>query len=184
VAPGPGPRTTEPSRRALARLREELAPALTALDLAAAEPWSLGDRSGDLRALQYALHEASERVHRLELGAGSRGYPELELALAAARDETADVVELLEECGPATAGELVWEWRVALFAVRLALHQLDRQDEEPPPHAVPQGSLLSLLVLTSGVAVVLGGALASLWPVWLLGLVLVATSTGLSHRRP
>ena len=176
MAPGPGPHTTEPSRRALARVREELAPALVALDLAAAEPWALDDRAGDLRALQYALHEACERV--------PEGYRDLELALAAAREETADVVEVLEECGPATAGALVWEWRVALFAVRLALHRLDRQDEDAPADAVPQGSLVSLLVLTGGVAVVLGGALASLWPVWLLGLALVAISTGVSHRRP
>jgi hypothetical protein len=173
---GAGPRTTEPSRRALARVRQELAPALTALDRAAADPWALDEWTGDLRSLQYALHEASERV--------PGDYRELELALAAARDETADVVEVLEECGPATAGALVWEWRVALFAVRLALHEVERQETELPPVEIEQGSLLSLLVLTAGVAVVLGGALASLWPVWLLGLALVAASTGLSHRRP
>lgn len=171
-----GPRTTEPSRQALARVREELAPALAALDRAAADPWALDDWTDDLRSLQYALHGASERV--------PADYRALELALAAAREETADVVEVLEECGPATAGTLVWEWRVALFAVRLALQEVERQEAEPPPVAIERGSLLSLLVLTGGVGVVLGGALASLWPVWLLGLALVAISTGLSHRRP
>ena len=173
---GAGPRTTEPSRRALARVREELAPALAALDRAAADPWGLDEWAGDLRSLQYALHEASERV--------PVDFRELELALAAAREETADVVEVLEECGPGTAGALVWEWRVALFAVRLALREVEGPEAEPRPDAIARGSLLSLLVLTAGVAIVLGGALASLWPLWLLGLVLVAASVGLSHRRP
>ena len=184
MGPGAGPRTTEPNRRAFVRLRQELAPSLSALDRAASDPWGLDDRADELRALQYALHEAAERLHRFESGTVSGRYAELELALAAAREETADVVELLEECGPATAGALVWEWRVALFGVRLALSALEQEDADPPPPAVPQGSLLSLLVLTTGVGVVLGGALASLWPVWALGLALVAASTGLSHRRP
>ena len=184
MGPGAEPRTTEPNRRAFDRLREELVPALGALDRAASDPWALDESADRLRALQYVLHECSERLHRLEPEVAPRGYTELERALAGAREETADVVELLEECGPATAGALVWEWRVALFAVRLALRELAQQDAEAQPAALPQGSLLSLLALTGGVTVVLGGALASLWPVWVLGLALVAASTGLSHRRP
>ena len=182
MGPGAGSRTREPSRRAVDRLRRELIPALDRLDRAAAEPWAL-EESTDLRALQYTLHVAAERVHRLEGDAlGIEG--ELESALAAARDETADVAETLDECGPAGAGALVWEWRAALFAVRLALRGLDSDEQGSSPAPPPRRAVLPLVLLGAGVAVVLGGALASLWPVWLLGLALVAASTALSRRLP
>jgi hypothetical protein len=178
---GSGPRTTQPDLRAVERLRHRLAPALAALDRAAADPWELDDRADELRAHQYSLHEASERVHRLELGAGFR---ELELALANAREETAELIELLEDHGAGAASALVWEWRVSPFAVRLALRELEQPAAEHPRPPRPQAGWIPVVVLTSGVATVLGGALASLWPVWLLGLVFVAVSTGLSHRFP
>lgn len=182
MGPGAGSRTREPSRRAVDRLRRELIPALDRLDRAAADPWAL-DESTDLRALQYTLHVAAERVHRLDGDVlGIEG--ELESALAAARDETADVAETLDECGPVGASPLVWEWRAALFAVRLALRGLDPVEQESPPVPPSGRAVLPLVLLGAGVAVVLGGALASLWPVWLLGLTLVAGSTALSRRLP
>lgn len=182
MGPGAGSRTTEPSRRAFDRLRRELIPTLDRLDRAAADPWAL-DESTDLRSLQYTLHVAAERVHRLE--GGARGIDgELEAALAAARDETADVAETLDECGPAGVSSLVWEWRVALFAVRLALRGVETAGRQPPPLRPPSPAVLPLVLLGAGVAVVLGGALASLWPVWLLGLALVAGSTAVSQRLP
>ena len=182
MGPGAGSRTTEPSRRAFDRLRRDLIPTLDRLDRAAADPWAL-DESTDLRALQYTLHVAAERVHRLETDVpGIDG--ELEAALAAARDETADLAETLDESGPESASALVWEWRVSLFAVRLALRGLELAEHEPPAPPPAGHPVLPLLLLGAGVAVVLGGALASLWPVWLLGLALVAGSTALSHRLP
>jgi hypothetical protein len=182
VGPGAGSRTTEPSRHAFDLLRRELLPTLDRLDRAAADPWSL-DAASDLRTLQYTLHVAAERLHRLESRVpGADG--ELESALAAARDETADVAETLDECGPFAASSLVWEWRVSLFAVRLALRGLETDEPASAALPPPERAVLPLALLGAGVAVVLGGALASLWPVWLLGLALVAASTALSQRLP
>jgi hypothetical protein len=73
---------------------------------------------------------------------------------------------------------------VSLFAVRLALRGLETAADEPPAPPPSSQAVLPLVLLGAGVAVVLGGALASLWPVWLLGLALVAGSTALSHRLP
>jgi len=183
VGSGAGPSTTEPYRRAIDRLRRELIPTLDALDRAAADPWALDELAEELPALQYALHAASERMHRIELGR-ERGSEQLVVALAGAREETADVAVTLQEFGPLVAGTLVWEWRGALFAVRLALLELERPAPEPTLEALPARETLPLVLLGAGVAGVLGGALASIWPVWLLGLTLVAVSTTLSHRLP
>lgn len=182
---GAGPSTREPYRRAFARLRRDLAPTLDALDQAAADPWALEELSAELPALQYALHAASERARGIDLGIPrAAASDELEAALAAAREETADVAETLEYAGPAAASTLVWEWRVALFAVRLALLELGRPSPEPVDEPLPKPARLPVALLAFGVAGVLGGALASLWPVWVLGLALAAASTALSHRRP
>ena len=143
---------------------------------------SPADWIDELPKLQYALHVAGERVLGLEPAPGlETAHEELGAALAIAREETAAVTEALEESGEAAAAALVWEWRVAVFGVRLALRQLDDQvaaaaADRPRPAYAP----VALLAL--GVAAVLGGALAGLWPVWLAGLALVAVSTGLAHR--
>jgi len=181
-----GSSATHPYQRALDRLRRDLSPALAALDRAAEDPWALDDLASELPALQHALHLASERAVGLDLGPWrdvARGA--LEDALLAAREETADVAETLADVGPAGAVTLVWEWRVALFAVRLALRDLQRPELGPRPESPGPGRALApLLLLGAGVTAVLGGALASLWPVWLCGLLLVALSTTLSHRLP
>ncbi|MCP9485355.1 MAG: hypothetical protein MSC30_05815 [Gaiellaceae bacterium MAG52_C11] len=170
------------SARALDRLRRDLRPTLSALDRAAADLDALDELGDDLPALQYALHTAAEQALVPRLGTDDGAYDELEYALLAAREETADVAEMLVEAGPAAAAPLLWEWRVALFGVRLALQRLEQAgvDEEPPPQ--PEARLRPLVLLGVGVALVLGGALSGTWPLWILGLALVAASAGLSRR--
>ena len=183
---GVGSQSTHPYRRALDRLRRDLSPTLDALDRAAADPWELDGLAEELSALQRALQASFERSVGIDLDPWHDAEREqLELALLAASVETADIAEALAETGPTGAVALVWEWRVALFAVRLALRELERPEPEPlTGSAVPNQELVPLLLLAAGVAGVLGGALASLWPIWLCGLLLVALSTTLSHRHP
>jgi len=170
------------SERALDRLRRDLQPTLSALDRAAADLESLDELGDDLPSLQYALHAAAERALVPLVGGYESAYDELEYALSVARDETADVAETLVEAGPAAAAALLWEWRVALFGVRLALQRLEHTAiiEEPPPPS--ERSVLPLVLLGAGVALVLGGALSSAWPLWFLGLALVVASAGVSCR--
>ena len=170
---------------AVEQLRRELRPTLGALDAVAADA-ALVDADGDsLAGLQYQLHTAAERVLGLESWpAHEEAHAELHLALSVAREETADLVEALDEAGASAAASLVWEWRVALFGVRLALHRLDDRASAPAEPAEQRRTVLPVVLLALGVAAVLGGALADLWPLWSLGLVVVGVSAGLSHRVP
>jgi hypothetical protein len=184
VRPVAGSGSATGSDRAVDRLRRDLQPTLRALDCAAGDLDSLDALADDLPALQYALHVAAESplVPDSMLRA-EEAYDELEYALAAARDETADVIETLADAGPAGVAPLLWEWRAALFGVRLALLRLEQVGavgEQTQP--LPDVSVRPLLLLGPGVALVLGGALAGTWPLWILGLVLVTASTGLSRR--
>jgi hypothetical protein len=163
-------------------VRRELRPTLRALENAAAAPDELADAAAELPALQYALHVAGERVLGLEPLPGlEEAREEIAVALAIAREETADVLEAVENGDPAVEA-LVWEWRAALFGVRLALEHAEARDANESPRRPRLRDLGPILTLVTGVLVVLGGALADLWPVWVAGLCLVAVSTGLSRR--
>lgn len=163
-------------------VRRELRPTLRALERAAAAPDELGEASADLPALQYALHVAGERVLGLEPLPGLEdARDELAVALAIAREETADVLEAVENGDPG-ADALVWEWRAAIFGVRIALEHADARRPAELPSRPPLLDLAPVALLVTGVLVVLGGALADLWPVWAGGLLLVGVSTGLSRR--
>ena len=168
---------------ALDHLRRELGPTLRALEEVAADPAAHDELEQDLPHLQYALHVAAERALGIEPLAGLEGpHEELQVALAIAREETAQVVEVVEEAGPAAADPLIWEWRGALFGVRLALRRLDATAASVSPQLGSGRGILSVVVLILGVLTVLGGALAAMWPVWALGLLLVTASTALSAR--
>jgi hypothetical protein len=183
VRPVAGSGSTAGSARALDRLRRDLQPALLTLDRAAASLDGLDELADDLPALQYALHAAAEQalVPLLEGRAEDGAYDELGYALTAAREETADVAEALAEAGPAAAAPLLWEWRAALFGVRLALLHVEQVDAAEEPHPLPERQALPLILVAAGVALVLGGALANAWPLWMLGLALVTASTGVSR---
>jgi len=185
VRPAVGSRATQGFESALEHLGRELDPILRALDEAAADPWGLDDRAEDLRARQYALHVASERLLELPPALGTEeALQELGAALAIAREETACVAEALEALGRGGAAELVWEWRVALFGVRLALAHANDRSGISSLQPVLQRAYAPVVLLAIGVAVVLGGALVELWPLWVAGLLLVVASALASHRRP
>ncbi len=168
---------------ALEQLRCELGPTLRALDDVAADPAAHDELEYELPQLQYALHVAAERALGIQPLAGlEEPHEELQVALAIAREETAQVAEVVEEAGPAAADPLVWEWRGALFGVRLALSRLDASAASVSPQLTGGRGILSVVVLMLGVLTVLAGALAAVWPVWALGLVLVTVSTALSAR--
>lgn len=179
-----GSRAAQGYESALANLGHDLRPALRALDEAAADPWLLSVHADDLPPLQYALHVAAERVLDLPPAAGAEeAHRELGAALAIAREETSCVASALEEHGPDTAAALVWEWRAALFGVRIALGHADGSHASADPPEESGSAYLPVALLALGVAAVLGGALAGLWPLWGAGLVLVVASAALSQRR-
>jgi hypothetical protein len=174
--------TTRGYEHVLEDVRRELRPTLRALEHAAAAPDELAETAAELPALQYALHVAGERVLGLEPLPGlEEAREELAVALAIAREETADVLEAVENGDPA-ADALVWEWRAALFGVRLALQHAEGPEATDALQRPRLRDLAPLATLVAGVLLVLGGALADVWPAWALGLCLVALSTGLSQR--
>lgn len=180
-----GSRAAQVYESALEHLGRELSPALRALDEAAADPLALDSHAEDLPALQYALHVASERVLELPPAVGAEdACQDLGAALAIAREETAGVAAALEEVGSADAAGLVWEWRAALFGVRIALRNADGGSGIPDLSQEPRPAYAPAVLLALGVAAVLGGALTELWPLWAAGLVAVVASALTSHRHP
>jgi hypothetical protein len=166
-------------------VRRELAPVLRALETAAANPLALEQAAYTMPALQYALHTAGERVLGLEpLPGHEESHEELAAALAIAREDTADVAETLEESGAFAAAPLLWEWRAALFGVRLALARVEQPESPAPPRTGLLHAAWPVALLFAGVGCVLAGALVEVWPLWVVGLAFVAASTTLSWRRP
>jgi len=163
-----------------------LSSTLRALDSIAADPILLDEGSvGALRTLQYRLHRSSELLHGVEPPAGSRdAHDEFRDSLIDARDTTAEMIDAIELCGSEAAEELLFEWRGALFRVRLARLRLGAQPESEPetrpePKAYSAATASGLAVL-GAVAFVAGAALI-LWPLWAAGVALVAGAL-LVHR--
>jgi len=135
----------------------------------------------ELPGLQYALHRAGELAVGIEPPPGAESaHAELAAALAEARDATGEVIEALETAGPAAAASLVHEWRGALFRVRLARYRLRPQPEplpaerEEPREGVSRTALAATVLVFAGTVAFTGGAILAAWPLWALGLVLVA----------
>jgi hypothetical protein len=159
---------------------------LRALDVIAADPLRLEeDALGPLRTLQYRLHGASELLDGVQPPDGSRSaHAELRNSLIDARDATAEMVEAIELGGSVAAAEFLFEWRGALFRVRLARLRLGDRPEEPEPEPEPRpyaAAVASCLAVLGAVTFVAGAALI-LWPLWAAGLALVAA--GLLVHRP
>jgi hypothetical protein len=181
---GYGAGTTERERyaSALAGLWESLSFTLARLDAAASDIRALDDAGSQLPVLQNRLHWAGELVAGIEPPpGGERAHAELAVALESARDATGELREALEVEGASAAWLRVHEWRGALFNVRLARHRL-----ETGPQAAARGSAgdegvdwsaaLAVALVLAGIVAFTAGAVATLWPVWALGLGLVATS--------
>jgi len=138
---------------------------------------------GLLPTLQYSLHAASELVHGIDPPEGAESvHAELGSALAEARDSTAELVEAFEQGGTEAGERFVYEWRGTLFQVRLAWLRLSTTPEaHEAVAAADEGRRRSTAAL--GTVAALGGAIAlaagagfALWPVWGLGLALVAVA--------
>jgi len=135
------------------------------------------DELDGMPRLQYTLHSASEIVAGIAPPADAETtHAELAAALAGARDATAEVAEAVAYGGPEAAEPLVYEWRGALFRVRLARLRLVPAPEAPvavsddPDRAAAYAIALTLV---GAIAVGLGAILGE-WPLAAAGLTLVA----------
>ena len=179
---------------ALTGLWKRLSWALTELESIAGDPAELFDEDSvldRLPALQYALHAASELALGLRPPAGAEiAHAELAAALAAARDATAEIAEVLEHGGGIAAEPLLPEWRGALFRVRLARLRVATPKPLPPeletePEPTARGDALAATILVlSGATVFATGATLQLWPVWALGLALFVSGVLVYSPRP
>jgi hypothetical protein len=150
--------------------------------IAAARDDELDECVDLLPALQYALHRASEAAVGLRPPPGTAAaHAEFTAALADARDVTGDVSELASHYEYDAAHDLTHEWRAALFRVRLARRRLTRTRALPTVEPEPTGSVvhaaLSLTVLVAGTGFFIAGAVLALWPIWAIGLALVAAAS-------
>jgi hypothetical protein len=167
-----------------------LAHTLSRLEAIAAEPERLEDvRQVDvLRRLQYGLHRASEHAFGLSPPAGTEPvHTELAGALAGARDATARIVEAVDEWGHEAAEPLVWEWRGALFRVRLARLRLSGSSPLGPHPATEtpfswRAPLTALVLILAGAGMFVAGAMTHQWPVWVAGMVAICCSAATFRR--
>ena len=181
---GYGAGTTERERyaSALAGLWESLSSTLARLEGVASDVRALDDGGGQLPLLQNRLHWAGELVAGIEPPpGGERAHAQLALALEYARDATGEVREALEVEGARAAWLRVHEWRGALFTVRLARHRLESGTHAAAraaaePSGIDWSAALATALVLAGTVAFTAGAVATLWPVWALGLGLVAAS--------
>jgi hypothetical protein len=167
------------------RLWSGLTGTLARLEAIAAEPARLEEDEvvGTLRGLQYRLHLAVERAHGLAPPSGTEAiHAELAAALEGARDATGEVAEAVEVEGPEAAELLAYEWRGALFRVRLARLRLAGPRRRPVesrrhPDASPRpAAIVALLLAVAGTVAFTLGAGSGQWPVWAGGLVVLGVS--------
>jgi hypothetical protein len=142
--------------------------------LAVRPPEEHGSGSVDeLTRLQHALHRLAERY---------ASHPDLSAALESARDATGELVETAAGSGWRAAAPLVYEWRGALFRVRLArLRALERTPlpaAEAPferldaRHEPSASALVATALVIVGALVFTAGAVLAAWPLWAAGLAL------------
>jgi hypothetical protein len=175
------PRTGSDERYALlvGRLWSGLSPTLSGLDELPADVHAL-------RRLQYALHVAGENAYGIEPPPGAASaHAELADALECAREATSEVADACEIWGAEGAQPYLYEWRGALFRVRLARMRLAtpspaRRADPEPEESLGRPLLAVLLALTGALAFVAGATLA-VWPLWVVGIVAVCVSV-LAYR--
>lgn len=145
--------------------------------LAVRPPEEQGSGSVDeLTRLQHALHRLSERY---------ASHPDLSAALESARDATGELAETAADSGWRAAAPLVYEWRGALFRVRLERMALARRLPEPAPTEPGRElrpALTSLCLTLAGGGAFVGGAVLATWPLWAAGMLAVVA--GLLAYRP
>lgn len=172
-------------------LSRELSWTLRRLEAVAMRPVEeLGEAPLELQRLQYSLHQLAERLVGLHVpsdGGAGAAHAELADALACARDATAELAEAAAADGWSAAAPLVYEWRGAIFRVRLAQGLLaparpQAAHREPDDTRDLAAALTAFgLTLSGGAAFVSGAVLAS-WPLWSAGMIAVVA--GLLVYRP
>jgi hypothetical protein len=153
-----------------------LAATLRRLEFLAADARRLEDAGEALRLLQYRLHWSSEALAGVDPPPGARDrHEELADALLEAREATGEIAAAIEAGGAAAARELIFEWRGALFRVRLARLRLAAAPPGvPPPAEFPTAAAAATALTFLGVAALALGAVLIIWPLWAAGLALVA----------
>lgn len=192
VRPGVAGGHREGYAAAVTGLWRRLAKALSELEAIAADPEELYefDVLERLPRLQYALHAAAELALGLRPPPGAEAaHAELAESLAAARDATGELAEVVELGGPEAGEGLVPEWRGALFRVRLARLRVSTppplpaqpEEEERPPQGNP---LAGTLLAIAGAVFFAAGATIASWPVWSFGIALFAGGFLVYRPRP
>jgi hypothetical protein len=134
----------------------------------------------DLARLQYRLHAASEAVLELAPPAEAmEAHRDLADALVGAREATAAVAGALEDGDPLDGFQ--YEWRGALFRVRLARMELAREGRSGV-RRIPWTRVHGGALLATAVAAVAVGAHASAWSVVAAGVVAIAAGVLLLVR--
>jgi hypothetical protein len=150
---------------------------LRGLETLAADSRRLDEDAVDqLRILQYRLHWSSELLAGVEPPPGARrAHEELAEALVDARDATGEMADAVE-LGSSAVATLLLEWRGALFRLRLARMRLGTcpAPREAKVEGFPYLAAAATLLTVAGVTAFTLGAVLLLWPVWAIGLALVA----------
>jgi hypothetical protein len=174
---------------AMAALWGDLATTLRRLEAVAAEPLETLAEDGApdaLSGLQYALHSAGEAAAGLRPPAGAEAaHAELAAALGDARDSTAEIAFMVELGGAEAAEPYVYEWRGALFRVRLARLRLVRPavaeaDAETAARS-PWNALAAVFLVLGGSLLLAGAAAVGAWTLAAAGLVAFAVGA-LTYR--
>ena len=163
---------------AIAGVWTDLRTTLHRLEVLAADPddaLARDDASERLGSLQYSLHRSAELVTGLEPPLEAEtAHEELAQALTEARDATAEIAYVLEVDDAEAVKPYVYEWRGALFRVRLA--QLRLAGPEPAataPSKTHEPSLrrtvLAWALVAAGAAVLAAGAISGIWLLAALG---------------
>jgi hypothetical protein len=141
-----------------------------------------------LGGLQYSLHRSAELVTGLEPPLDAEtAHEELAEALTEARDATAEIAYVLDVDDAEAAKPYVYEWRGALFRVRLAQLRLatpvsaaavPSRAHEP---SIPR-SLLAWSLVGAGALVLAAGAISGIWLLAALGLIAFALGAVAASR--
>ena len=168
---------------AIAGVWTDLRTTLHRLEVLAADPdesLARDDAAERLGGLQYSLHRSAELVAGLEPPLEAEtGHEELASALTDARDATAEIAYVLEVDDAEEAGPYVYEWRGALFRVRLAQLRLSSPVAQAPAPSAPHGPsarrlLLAWALVAVGALVLAAGAVAGVWLLAAVGLAAFA----------
>jgi hypothetical protein len=168
---------------AIAGVWSDLRTTLHRLELLAADPdesLARDDAAERLGGLQYSLHRAAELVTGLDPPLEAEtAHEELASALADARDATAEIAYVLEVDDAEGTGPYVYEWRGALFRVRLAQLRLSSPVAQPAVPPLPNGGsarrvLLAWALVAAGAFVLAAAAVAGIWLLAAVGLTAFA----------